>query len=108
MDWLETLEAILNCKKKWLSLVDDKGQGRVIVGRNQGVALRFVSSLQIRKSIRKGGKTLCGPRAKRKRDSGRPRTPSSGEGVGGRISRGVAWDATGEGTGVYHRPETGN
>jgi hypothetical protein len=55
-DWLETHEAILNCKTKRLSLVDDEGQRRVIVGRNQGVSLRFVSSLQIRKSMRKGCK----------------------------------------------------
>jgi hypothetical protein len=26
MDWLETHEAILNCKTKRLSLVDDEGQ----------------------------------------------------------------------------------
>jgi hypothetical protein len=34
MDWLESHEAILNCKMKWLSLVDDEGQRRVIVGQN--------------------------------------------------------------------------
>jgi hypothetical protein len=34
MDWLESHEAILNCKMKRLSLVDDEGQRRVIVGRN--------------------------------------------------------------------------
>jgi hypothetical protein len=34
MDWLESHEAILNCKTKWLSLVDDEGNRRVIVGRN--------------------------------------------------------------------------
>jgi hypothetical protein len=45
MDWLESREAILNCKTKRLSLVDDEGQIRVIVGRNQGVSLRFISSL---------------------------------------------------------------
>jgi hypothetical protein len=39
VDWLETHEAILNCKTKRLSLVDDEGQRRVIVGRNQGVSL---------------------------------------------------------------------
>jgi hypothetical protein len=44
-DWLEMREAILNYKTKRLSLVDDEGQRRVIVGRNQGVSLRFVSSL---------------------------------------------------------------
>jgi hypothetical protein len=34
MDWLESHEAILNCKMKWLSLVDDEGQRCVIVRRN--------------------------------------------------------------------------
>jgi hypothetical protein len=34
MDWLESHEAILSCKTKWLSLVDDEGQRRVIVGQN--------------------------------------------------------------------------
>jgi hypothetical protein len=47
MDWLESHEAILNCKMKQLSLVDDEGQRHVIVGRNQGVSLRFISSLQL-------------------------------------------------------------
>jgi hypothetical protein len=54
MDWLETHEAILNCKTKRLSLVDDEGQRRVTVGRNQGVSLWFISSLQLRKSMCKG------------------------------------------------------
>jgi hypothetical protein len=53
-------------------------------------------------------KTLCDPCAKREGSSGRSRTPSGGEGVCGRISRGVAWDAARKGTGVYLRPETGN
>jgi hypothetical protein len=56
MDWLESYEAILNCKTKRLSLVDDKGWRCVIVGRNQGISLRFVSSLQLRKSMHKGCK----------------------------------------------------
>jgi len=34
MDMLESPEAILNCKMKWLSLVDDGGQRCVIVGWN--------------------------------------------------------------------------
>jgi hypothetical protein len=54
MDWLESHEVILNCKTKWLMLVDDEGQRHVIVGRNQGVSLRFISSLQLQKSMRKG------------------------------------------------------
>jgi hypothetical protein len=56
MDWLESHDAILNCKMKWLSLIDDEGQRRVIVGRNQGVSLRFISSLQLQKSMCKGCK----------------------------------------------------
>ena len=34
MDWLESHDAILNCNKKQLSLIDDLGQSRVIVGRS--------------------------------------------------------------------------
>jgi hypothetical protein len=34
MDWLESHEVILNCKTKWLSLVNDERQRCVIVGRN--------------------------------------------------------------------------
>jgi hypothetical protein len=56
MDWLEMHEAILNCKMKRLSLVDDEGQRWVIVGWNQGVSLTFISSLQLRKSMCKGCK----------------------------------------------------
>jgi hypothetical protein len=56
MDWLESHEAILNCKMKQLSLVDDEGKRRVIVGQNQGVSLRFISSLQLWKSRHKGCK----------------------------------------------------
>ena len=34
MDWMELHEKILNCKTKWLSLVNDEGQRHVIVGWN--------------------------------------------------------------------------
>jgi hypothetical protein len=47
MDWLESHEAILNCKTKHLSLIDDEGQRQVIVGWNQGVSLRFISSIHL-------------------------------------------------------------
>jgi hypothetical protein len=56
MDWLESHEAILSHKTKWLSLVDDEGKRCMIVGWNQGVSLRFISSLQLWKSMRKGCK----------------------------------------------------
>jgi hypothetical protein len=41
---------------KRLSLIDDEGQRRMIVGRNHGVSLRFISSLQLHKSMSKGCK----------------------------------------------------
>jgi hypothetical protein len=56
MDCLESHEAILNCKTKQLILVDYEGQRHMIVGWNQGVSLRFISSLQLWKSMRKGRK----------------------------------------------------
>jgi hypothetical protein len=107
MDWLETHEAILNCKMKRLSLVVDEGQRRVIVGWNQGVSCG--SSLPYSYGrVCTRGKTLCDPRAQHEGSRRGSRTPSGGEGVCRCFSRGVAWDAAGEGTGVYHRPETGN
>jgi hypothetical protein len=54
MDWLESHDVILNYETKWLSLTDDLGQSRVSLGRNKGVSLRFISSLQLRKSMHKG------------------------------------------------------
>jgi hypothetical protein len=54
MNWLESHDVVLNYKKKWLSLVNDEGQRCVIVGRNQGVSLRFISSLKLQKRKGKG------------------------------------------------------
>jgi hypothetical protein len=53
MDWLESDEAILNCKTKRLSSVDDEEKRSVIVGQNQGFSLRFISSLKLWKSMHK-------------------------------------------------------
>jgi hypothetical protein len=64
MDWLESHEAILNCKTKRLSLVDDEGQRRVIVGRNQGVSLTVCLFLTITEEYAQGVQALCDPRAK--------------------------------------------
>jgi hypothetical protein len=56
MEWLESHDAIINYKTKRLNLTDDMGRSRVIIGRNQGVFLRFISSLQLRNSMFKGCK----------------------------------------------------
>jgi hypothetical protein len=54
MDWLQSHETIINYKMNILNLIDDLGQNRVIVGRNQGVSLIFITSLQLKKNMRKG------------------------------------------------------
>jgi hypothetical protein len=56
MDWLESHHVILKFKMKRLILTDDKGKRRVIVGGNQELSLRFISSLQLQKSMCKGCK----------------------------------------------------
>jgi hypothetical protein len=56
MDLLESHDTILKCKKKILILIYDLGQSRVIVGRNQGVSLRFIYSPQLQKNMHKGCK----------------------------------------------------
>jgi hypothetical protein len=58
MDWLESHEAILNCKMKRLSLVDDEGQRRVIVGWNQGVSLTVRLFLTVTEEYAQGVQTL--------------------------------------------------
>jgi hypothetical protein len=54
MDSLKSHDMILDSKAKWLSLVDDEGQRHMIVGWSQGVSLRFISSLELWKSMIKG------------------------------------------------------
>jgi hypothetical protein len=56
MDYLKSHDGILECKMKHMSLVDDEGQRHVIVGRNQGVSLRSISSFQLQNSMHKGCK----------------------------------------------------
>lgn len=54
MDWLERHEALLDCKDKILHFTDDDGQRKSLSGKNRGVSLRFISSLQLMKFSRKG------------------------------------------------------
>jgi hypothetical protein len=56
MEWLESHEATLNYNTKQLISVNDEGQRHVIIGQNQGVSQRFISSLHLRKRMRKGCK----------------------------------------------------
>eukprot|EP00253_Pinus_taeda_P015998 PITA_15998 len=54
MDWLERHEALLDCKDKILHFTNDDGLRKSLRGRNQGVSLRFISSMQLMKFRRKG------------------------------------------------------
>eukprot|EP00253_Pinus_taeda_P018041 PITA_18041 len=54
MDWLERHEAVLDCKDKILHFTDDDGQRKSLRGKNRGVSLRFISSMQLMKFRRKG------------------------------------------------------
>jgi hypothetical protein len=51
-----TRQHILKYKTEILILIDDLGQKRVIVGKNQGLLLRFITSLQLKKNMHKGCK----------------------------------------------------
>jgi hypothetical protein len=81
---------------------------RVIVGWNQGVSLRFISSLQLRKSMRKGCKLYAILALNEKGVAeGLEHLPVVRE-FADVFPGGVTWDAAGEGIGVYYRPKTGN
>eukprot|EP00253_Pinus_taeda_P028988 PITA_28988 len=54
MDWLERHEALLDCKDKILHFTDYDGLRKSLRGRNRGVSLRFISSMQLMKFRRKG------------------------------------------------------
>jgi hypothetical protein len=56
MDWLEAHEAVLDCKGKVLHFIDDSEHNQILVGAKRGVLLRFISVLQLKRSIRKGCK----------------------------------------------------
>jgi hypothetical protein len=80
----------------------------VIVGRNQGVSLRFISSLQLQKSMHKGCKLYVILALNEKGVAEGLEHLTSGERVCKCIFGGVTWDAAREGIGVYHRPKIGD
>jgi hypothetical protein len=53
IDWWESHDVILNDEMKQWSWTDVEGQRTVIVGRKWGVSMRFTSSLQQKKSLRR-------------------------------------------------------
>jgi hypothetical protein len=58
MDWLENHEAMLDCKNKRLYFTNDAGHKRTLVGKNRGVSLRFISYLQLKRSMQKDARYM--------------------------------------------------
>jgi len=54
MDWLEAHWAVLDCRGKILHFLNDEGQSMVLHGNKRPVSLRFISSVQLKRSLRKG------------------------------------------------------
>ena len=53
MDWLESHHAILDCRDKVISCLNDEGQQGEVKGVPRLVSLRQISSLQLRRCLRK-------------------------------------------------------
>ena len=58
MDWLEKHNVVLNCFEKKFACLDDKGETVTIKGIPRKVFVRQNSSLQMKKSVRKGCKVF--------------------------------------------------
>jgi hypothetical protein len=54
MDWLEQHHAILECRNKAFTYLDEEGNQRTIQGIPRDVAIREISAMQLKKCYRKG------------------------------------------------------
>jgi hypothetical protein len=54
MDWLDQHHAILDCYNKTSNCLDEKGNLRTVQGIRRVVTIREVSTLQLKKSYKKG------------------------------------------------------
>jgi hypothetical protein len=69
MDWLESHEVVLDCKGKMIYFIDDSRHKRILAGTNRGVSLRFISMMQLKKSLRKGCKLYVMTTMNKKEDT---------------------------------------
>lgn len=53
MDWLEAHSVMLSCRSKTLHFLSDEGQSTIIHGERRTISLRLISSLQMKRSLRK-------------------------------------------------------
>jgi hypothetical protein len=56
MDWLENHGVVLDCKNKKIYFIDDSRHKITLMNKNRRVTLRFISTLQLNRSMRKGCK----------------------------------------------------
>jgi hypothetical protein len=54
MDWLDQHHAILDCRNKAFTCLDEEGNQRVVQGIPRAVAIREISVMQLKKCYRKG------------------------------------------------------
>ena len=54
MDWLEKHHVVLDCYNKTIACIDEEGKKGNIQGIPRVVAIREISSMQLKKSFRKG------------------------------------------------------
>jgi hypothetical protein len=60
MDWLDQHHAILDCYNKEFTCWDDEGNLRIVQGITREVSFREISTLQLKKSYRKGCQIFAG------------------------------------------------
>ena len=58
MDWLEKHKVVLNCFEKTFTCLDDKGEIVIVKGIARKVSVRHISTLQMKKFVRKSCKVL--------------------------------------------------
>ena len=58
MDWLEEHKVVLNCFDKTFTCTDDNGDNIKVKGIPRNMAIREISALQMKRSVRKGCKVF--------------------------------------------------
>jgi hypothetical protein len=61
MDWLEKHHVVLDCYNKTITCLDEEGKQGKIQGIPRVVVVREISTMQLKKSFRKGCQDVCSP-----------------------------------------------
>jgi hypothetical protein len=68
MNWLESHEAVLDCKGKMIYFIDNSWHKIILAGSNRGVFFIFISMMQLKKLPRKGFKLYVVTHMNKKQD----------------------------------------